>query len=173
MRSVTWPQVLAWRMRRQFLDTPAPLSAAEIVARLCGVQAQVASAAELAVAIRQHEPGDELTMVDVEGRRAYLLAEDVDEVAGQQPTTAVRLLPGFDQYVLGPGTGDERVVPAAHRGEVSRAAGWISPVVVAGGRVVGVWSQSHGTDTIDVTLWEDVDEEALQSEIARLAAIRS
>jgi hypothetical protein len=52
MQTVTWPQVLAWRMRRQFLDPVGGASAAEATRRLAGVQAQLASAAELAVAVR-------------------------------------------------------------------------------------------------------------------------
>nr|WP_245650494.1 crosslink repair DNA glycosylase YcaQ family protein [Nocardia harenae] len=48
-------QVFGWRLRRQFLVEPAG-SALEVVRRLAGVQAQVASAAELAVAVRSAEP---------------------------------------------------------------------------------------------------------------------
>jgi hypothetical protein len=57
--------------------------------------------------------GDRLVEVDVEGERAHVLEEDVDELAATEPTSAVRLLPGFDQYVLGPGTADGHVVPPA------------------------------------------------------------
>jgi hypothetical protein len=42
--------------------------------------------------------------VEVDGERAYVLAEDLDELVSTRPTTVVRLLPGFDQYVLGSGT---------------------------------------------------------------------
>ena len=83
--------------------------------------------------------GDQVVEIEVDGDRAYVLAEDLDELASARPTTAVRLLPGFDQYVLGPGTADGRVVPPARRAAVSRQAGWISPVVVAGGVVCGTW----------------------------------
>ena len=62
-----------------------------------------------------------------------------------KPTAAVRLLPGFDQFVLGPGTKDGHVTPAARRADVSRTAGWISPVVVVGGVVCGTW-ELDGTD---------------------------
>jgi len=48
---LTWDQILAWRLRRQYLEAPAG-SAIDVVRRLCGVQAQVASAAELAVGVR-------------------------------------------------------------------------------------------------------------------------
>jgi hypothetical protein len=45
---VGWHQALAWRMRRQLLDPVGSLSVSEVVRRLCGVQAQVASSAEVA-----------------------------------------------------------------------------------------------------------------------------
>jgi hypothetical protein len=53
---VSWGQVAAWRMRRQFLDPRTERPASDVVGRLCGVQAQVWSAAELAVALRQSSP---------------------------------------------------------------------------------------------------------------------
>lgn len=57
---VTWKQALAWRMRRQLLDPLEQRSVPDVVRRLCGVQAQVASSAELAVRLRQERsrPGD-------------------------------------------------------------------------------------------------------------------
>lgn len=48
--------VLSWRMRRQFLDRPEGTATTAIVDRLCGLQAQVASCAEHAVAVRQVSP---------------------------------------------------------------------------------------------------------------------
>ena len=87
--------------------------------------------------------GEQLCEVEVDGEPAYVLAEDLDELASTRSTRAVRLLPGFDQYVLGPGTADGHVVPAARRAAVSRQAGRISPVVVAGGVVSGTWTLDH------------------------------
>src|SRR5207247_1123835 len=57
---VTWDQALAWRMRRQLLDPVAGRSVADVVRRLGGVQAQVASYAELCVRVRRatSKPGD-------------------------------------------------------------------------------------------------------------------
>jgi hypothetical protein len=52
----------------------------------------------------------------------------------------VRLVPGFDQSVLGPGTADGRVTPTARRSFVSRQSGWIAPVVLVGGVVSGTWA---------------------------------
>jgi hypothetical protein len=82
---------------------------------------------------------DQLAEVEVDGVPNWIRAEDVDELETARPSSAVRLLPGFDEYVLGPGTDDGRVVPSARRAAVSRQAGWISPVVVAGGVVGGTW----------------------------------
>jgi hypothetical protein len=83
--------------------------------------------------------GDRLAQIEVEGDNVYVLSEDLDEIASARPTTAVRLLPGFDQYVLGPGTEDAHVLPSKRRTAVSKQSGWIAPVVVAGGVVKGTW----------------------------------
>ncbi len=112
---------------------------------------------------------DELVTVEVEDEKCYALAEDVDEIAATTPTRTVRLLPGFDQWVLAPGTADERIVPARRRSEVSKSAGWISPVVIAGGRVVGVW-QLEG-NTLAIRLFEEaggVARTALEAEVEHI-----
>lgn len=111
---------------------------------------------------------DELATVDVEGVPIQLLAEDVDALRGTKPTNAVRLLGGFDQYVLGAGTKATYLIPAEHRADVSRAAGWISPVVLYGGRVAGVWQPDNG---IEVSLWDDVPKRALKAEVDRMRGL--
>ncbi|HEX8051651.1 MAG TPA: crosslink repair DNA glycosylase YcaQ family protein [Thermoleophilaceae bacterium] len=115
---------------------------------------------------------DRLATVEVGGEPALLLADDVEELGATAPTQVVRLLPGFDQYVLGPGTRAEEIIAPSHRADVSRAAGWISPVVVAGGRVVGTW-EADGR-TVRVRLFEDagpVAGDALDAEVARAEAL--
>ena len=87
--------------------------------------------------------GDQLTTVDVEGHEAYILSEHVDDLARTRASRSVRLLGAFDQYVLGPGTTDPQLLPAEHRAKVSKTAGWISPIVVVGGRITGVWELTH------------------------------
>jgi hypothetical protein len=83
--------------------------------------------------------GDKLTEVTVEGRQGLMVTEHVGELADIAPYKGIRLLGGFDQYILGPGTKDEVLLPQEHRAAVSRTSGWISPMVVMNGRVVGVW----------------------------------
>src|SRR5687768_7966731 len=57
---ITWKQALAWRMQRHLLDPLGTLPVARVVDRLCGVQAQVTSSAELAVRVRRKasRPGE-------------------------------------------------------------------------------------------------------------------
>jgi hypothetical protein len=118
------------------------------------------------------ELGPRLAQVEVGGQRAYLLAEDLEELASTKPTRAVRLLPGFDQFVLGAGTGDGHVVPARRRAAVSKQSGWISPVVLAGGVVHGTWGRAG--DRILVEWFREagaVQRTGLQAEVKRLSAI--
>jgi hypothetical protein len=74
---------------------------------------------------------------------AEVLREDLDELAQagfEQPL--VRLLPYFDTFLLGHKDKDHLVV-MEHRLSVYRTQGWIAPVVLVNGRVVGVWEHSQ------------------------------
>lgn len=113
----------------------------------------------------------ELAQVQADGQPAYARAADVGEIAGTEPSAEVRLLDGFDQYVLGPGTGNTQIIAAARRSEISKAAGWISPVVLAGGRVAGTW-EANGS-VLNVTLFQEagaVSAAGIDAEAARVAA---
>ncbi|WP_067482910.1 winged helix DNA-binding domain-containing protein [Actinomadura hibisca] len=109
---------------------------------------------------------DELTPVSVDGVEMYTLTEHLDELLDTTPTSSVRLLGAFDQYVLGAGTGETNLLPADRRKEVSRTAGWISPVVLHEGRVAGVWEPKDGD--VSVTPFEEIPPAPLAAEIDRL-----
>lgn len=118
------------------------------------------------------ETGDLVAEVDVDGDAALVLADDVDELASTAPTATVRLVAGFDQWVLGPGTDDARLVPPARRAEVSRQSGWIAPAVVAGGVVAGTWELDG--DTVGVAWFREAGrppEDRLEAEASRLSSI--
>jgi hypothetical protein len=112
--------------------------------------------------------GDRLVEVDIDGAPAYIMREDREDLVATSATSAVRMLPGYDQWVLGAGTADAHVVPPARRPLVSRQAN----LVVARGVVSGTWS---ATDDQVVTTWfaqaGPPPRDALADEAARLAAI--
>ena len=112
--------------------------------------------------------GDRLAEVDVQGERAFVLLEDLEELAATHPTDAVRLLPGYDQWVLGPGTADPHIVSPGRRSLISRQA----PFVISGGVVSGTWGIAD--DKIKVDWFAEagpMPREALVDEVARLSAI--
>jgi hypothetical protein len=114
--------------------------------------------------------GDRLATVDVEGEACIVLAADREEVLAASPSIAVRLLPAFDQWVLGPGTADPHVVPPAHRAPVSRGGA----VVLVGGVVSGTWSISR--DAINVDWFPDAPgyaPEEVEAEVARIGSLLS
>ena len=109
-----------------------------------------------------------LAEVDVGGRTAYVLDDDLDALCAAEPTHDVRLLPGHDPWVMGPGTKDEGVVPPALRTQVTNGA----DVVVVGGVVAGTWTVRR--DEVHLT-WPSSDERppaaALEAEADRLAVL--
>ncbi|MGW5107844.1 winged helix DNA-binding domain-containing protein [Nocardia sp. NPDC004123] len=113
--------------------------------------------------------GNELTEIDVEGRPGYFLTAHLDELARTKPTSAVHLLGQFDQYVLGPGTGDTVLLPGDHRAKVSRTAGWISPLVLTGGRITGTWDLNKGDLTVSMFDGAPIPTAQLTAELPRIA----
>jgi Winged helix DNA-binding domain len=86
--------------------------------------------------------GDEVAPVDVDGVRAWALAEHADAIASAEPARSVRLLPTFDQYVIGTTKHSHELMPGAFRDRVHRQAGWVSPVLLVDGMIEGVWSHA-------------------------------
>ena len=113
------------------------------------------------------ELADQLVAVDVEGRTRHVLREDAESLATATSSGVVRLLPGHDQWVMGPGTRESRVVPVDRRAQVTRKAN----LVVVGGVVRGTWAATR--DELVVTWLDDeaAPTEAVHQEGARVAAI--
>ncbi|MEV0646796.1 crosslink repair DNA glycosylase YcaQ family protein [Phytomonospora sp. NPDC050363] len=109
-----------------------------------------------------------LAEVTVAGEPMLVSREHLDGLDAQAETTAVTLLPGHDQWVLGPGTADERIVPAQRRKAVTRGAN----LVLATGVVSGTWKA--GAETLAVSWFAEAGgppRGAIESEAARLAAL--
>ncbi|MFE0148376.1 winged helix DNA-binding domain-containing protein [Nonomuraea sp. NPDC059007] len=109
----------------------------------------------------------ELTEIDVDGEPLQALTEHLDDLAATRPSEEVHLLPGFDQYILAAPRNLAALVPPAVKPKVSRAAGWISPVVVHQGRVAGVWEPKD----MKVELFEDVPAGPLAEAVTGMRAL--
>jgi hypothetical protein len=111
---------------------------------------------------------DRLVPVDVEGETAYVVRGDVADLVAARASRSVRLLPGHDPWVIGPGTKDVHVTPSPRREVVTRKAN----LVVAGGVVGGTWVAKG--DELVVTWFADagrVPRKALGEEAERLGII--
>jgi hypothetical protein len=118
--------------------------------------------------------GDTVSTLTIDGVD-YLVATELADHAGSRPAArsenaAVHLLPAYDEYLLGyadrtPVIDDdkfERIVPGKN--------GVFSPVLVAGGRVVGTWRRS-GT-AVQLTPFADLSATRLAAAERSAAAFR-
>lgn len=111
---------------------------------------------------------DELFEVDFDGKRAWILQADADQVRRAQPATGVRLLVGPDLRLLGQDRTGHFVGPGMR--ELSPAADAFHPNgVLVDGRIVGAWGRKRGW--VDAVLTEPLAStaaHALEAEIASL-----
>jgi hypothetical protein len=96
--------------------------------------------------------GEEVARVEVEGSAAYALAADLPGLAGARGTRTVRLLPAFDQYVITATLQAEHLMPGPFKAHVYRPQGWLSPVLLVGGRMDGTWRQEAKGRRLLVTI---------------------
>jgi hypothetical protein len=86
----------------------------------------------------------------VEGWKAWAHVSTLKQIENCEPTDTVRLLPGFDPYTIAVHPHLQSVLPAEHKARVYRQAGWVSFVVLVGGRIVGVWEYEKKRSQIAV-----------------------
>jgi hypothetical protein len=96
--------------------------------------------------------GSEVARVEVEGTAAYALAADLPGLAEAGGSRAVRLLPAFDQYVVTATLQAEHLMPGPFKARVYRPQGWLSPVLLVGGRMDGTWRQEAKGRRLLVTI---------------------
>lgn len=98
--------------------------------------------------------GDKVTPVDLDGdgARGWMLSAHAREVRELPPIRSVRLLPGFDQYVVGASYHAEHLISRGLRGRVFRPQGWISPVLLVNGRIDGTWHHKLKNSRVEVTV---------------------
>ena len=151
-------------MTRRFLAASGPVTR-EDFARWWGIPSP-AKGRRLLEAL-----GDEVVRVEVEGSAAYALTADLPGLAkagrgggkggskGGSKTGSkaggpgvVRLLPAFDQYVITATLQAERLMPGPFKACVYRPQGWLSPVLLVGGRMEGIWRQEARGRRLEVTV---------------------
>ena len=98
------------------------------------------------------ELDDELIEVTIEGSRAFALADSVASIRRAKPPNGARLLPYFDPYTVAISRHARYLFPEEHRPKVYRPQGWISPVVLVDGRIVGVWDSKKGKAATEVVI---------------------
>ena len=131
----------AREIARRFLGTYGPATADEF-ARWIGMRG--AQPKRMLAAL-----GDEATEVVVEGRRATILASDLDDLRSAGRPSGVRLLPAFDPFVVGTRPRSD-LVAQSHEPRIYRAQGWISPVVLVDGVAAGIWKHERGRVELDL-----------------------
>lgn len=97
-----------------------------------------------------HRLTDTLVEVDVDGHRAWMTRDGAAGLAAGDEEQVVRLLPGFDPYVVGALRHLDHLLPGPLRGRISRTSGWISPVLLVDGRIAGTWHHERRASRIDL-----------------------
>ncbi len=87
---------------------------------------------------------DDLVPVDIEGYQGWLTSDGAKTAAKTEPEGGAYLLPGFDPYTLAPISHRDHIISEGRVDEVSKTAGWIAPVIVVDGRIVGTWESKSG-----------------------------
>jgi uncharacterized protein YcaQ len=90
-------------------------------------------------------------LAEVEPKR-FLLARDFPVLERARASRAVRLLPGFDPFLLPRQTRPYLVRSDEEYNRIYRPQGWITPVVLQGGRAVGLWPWKRRGAKVEVNL---------------------
>jgi hypothetical protein len=119
--------------------------------------------------------GDEVLPVEIDGTPHLALAGDLAAIEQSAPSKSVRLLPGFDQYVITAGRDTDAILEPALRPRVYRPQGWISPVLLVDGRMRGVWRHDRKGSRLLVSIEPFTPQprwvqRAAEAEAERLAA---
>jgi len=86
---------------------------------------------------------DELVEVSSEEKQEWILREDYYQLANSfLDDQILRLLPHFDPYLLGHAD-KSHLVDSSNYKRVYRNQGWISPVILLDGKVIGIWSYTR------------------------------
>lgn len=96
--------------------------------------------------------GENVSSVDLDGVQAWMLAGDAREARELSPQRSVRLIPAFDQYVIGASRHAQHLLSGGLRSRVYRPQGWISPVLLVNGLMGGVWRHDIKGSRVEVVI---------------------
>lgn len=108
---------------------------------------------------------DEMAEISVEDQSLFILRKDQEElIAGKLRRPIVRLLPGFDPYMLAHREKDH-LVHSTYYKRIYRNQGWISPVILVNGRAAGIWSyaRERGKAKVQLELFEKLSKPLVAS----------
>ncbi len=145
MAALMDPEAATKIVTRRFLSTYGPATYHDL-ARWWG-GGGVATARQWLAAL-----GDEVTPVEVDGKPAWMLVADAREAREYSPQRSVRLIPAFDQYVIGTSRHAEHLMIGGARNLVYRPQGWVSPVLLVNGFMQGVWRHEIKGNRLDVAV---------------------
>jgi len=131
---------------RRFLATYGPATYRDL-ARWWGDRGGMATARQWISSL-----GDEVTSVELGGQRAWMLVANLRELRELPASRSVRLLPGFDQYVVAASCHAHQLLPGDLRQQVYRPQGWLSPVLLVNGMMQGTWRHSLKGSRLEVTV---------------------
>jgi hypothetical protein len=161
------PALARLEVARRYLHAYGPSTAAAF-GRWRGVSAAEARRTFTAL-------GESAQTVDLDAVPAWALTDDLPAMRSSQPTRSVRLLPAFDQYVIGAPRDAAAVLHPALKARVYRSQGWISPVLLVDGQMRGVWRHARTGARLVVDIEPFTDQpvwvrRAAEREAERLAA---
>jgi len=139
------PQVATAEITRRFLAAYGPATYHDLGRWWTG--GGVSTARQWIAAL-----GEEVCPVELGGTQAWILAVHARELRELKPVRSVRLLPGFDPYVVGASFHAERLLPGDLRSSVYRPQGWISPVLLVNGRMEGTWRHEIKGSRLEVVV---------------------
>jgi Winged helix DNA-binding domain len=96
--------------------------------------------------------GEEVSPIDLDGTKAWMLAADAREARELRPQRSVRLIPAFDQYVIGASCHAEHLLTGGLRKHVYRPQGWVSPALLVNGFMQGVWRYEIKGSRVEVVI---------------------
>jgi hypothetical protein len=96
--------------------------------------------------------GDVATEVTIEGERYWMLTKDVADLAATKPVNVVRLLPAFDPWVVCASRRVPALLDPKYRQRIYRLQGWVSPVLLVNGHMVGVWKHERKGRAVSVKI---------------------